>query len=303
MIRSALLAIALASPAAAQTAAPPDLQGEWMGFAASAILLGLVVPVIEELSVAGATATQRGWTVPMDPADCTGAPTQPAGCAPPIELGTVRLALAKGLLEVAPAGEQPNPYPHPTDAARWPLVALAGHGWQVRAGATTLVLSREAEVEGEAITLDRLYVRAPAGAAGWLFDYLQANELSVGRAICGVQALQDDPADWHAFVDRLALLAPVTAELARLGRGTGLGREDRLRLMTLREGPQVLGEMATDVSDIPEAARVAWLDHLAWLRAGAAPAPGQGVIAALGWQAAPDVAERAEACLEYYLSD
>lgn len=307
MIRPALLALALASPAAAQQAGPPELQGAWLGFAASAILTGLVVPVVEELSVTGATATQRGWTVPLDPAACTGAPGQPAACAPPIELGAVGLTLAKGRLRADPAGDQPNPYPHPTDAARWPLVALAGHDWQVRAGATILVLSREAEVEGQPVTLDRLYVRAPAGSGGWLFDYLQTSDLSVSQAICGVLALQDDPADWRAFLDRLALLAPVTAELVRLGRGAGQGagqgREARLRFMTLREGSAVLGDMAADVSDIPEAARAAWLDHLAWLRAGAAPGPGQGVIAALAWPAAPEAVARAEACLEYYLSN
>lgn len=303
MIRPALLALALASPAAAQQAGPPELQGEWLGFAVSAILTGLVVPVVEELSITGATATQRGWTVPLDPADCTGAPAQPAACAPPIELGTVRLTLAKGRLRADPADDQPNPYPHPTDAARWPLVALAGHDWQVRAGATTLVLSREAQVEGEPVTLDRLYVSAPAGTAGQLFAYLQATDLSVSRAICGVQALQHDPEGWRAFLDRLALVAPVTAELARLGRRAGLGREDRLRMMTLREGPQALGDLAADVSDIPEAARAAWLDHLAWLRAGHPAPPGQGVIAALGWPAAPETVERAESCLEYYLSD
>lgn len=303
MIRPALLALALATPAAAQPAGPPELQGDWLGFAATAILLGLVVPVVEELSVTGDTARQRGWTVPYDPADCTGAPGQPAACAPPIELGTVRLTLAKGRLGVAGQGHPPNPYPHPTDAALWPLVALAGHDWQVRAGAATVVLSREAQVEGEPVTLDRLYVRAPAGTAGRLFDYLQATELPISRAICGVQALQDDPAAWDGFLAHLFRLAPVSAEIARLGRMASPGLDDRRRVLTLLRGPEGAGDWRADVSDIPEAARAAWLDHLAWLRAGHPPPPGQGVIVALAWPAAPDAVARAEACLEYYLSN
>lgn len=297
--RAAALTLALTlaiAPAGAQVR-PAD--GDWLGFATTAILMGLVIPVVEHLHIDGDRIQQRGWTVPMTDAPCTAAPAE---CPPPVTLGAGRLEAAGEALRVVAEGPQTNPYDHPTDAARWNLIALAGHDWAVRGGDTMMILSRPATAEGEPVTLERVYVRAPADAAGWLFDYLLAAELSVGRSVCGVMALQDAPLDWARFLDLIAAMAPVTAEIRHLSRPPGAGRTARLRYLTLLRGPAVLGDRAADVSDVPEGARSAWLAHHAWLAAGAEPEPGLHLVEPLGFQADQGSAERARACEEYFFS-
>lgn len=296
---AAALTLALALSAVPATGQVRPADGDWMGFATTAILMGLVIPVVEHLHLEGGHIAQRGWTVPMTDAPCTAAP---ADCPPPVNLGDARLQDAGDLLRILPEGPQTNPYDHPTDAAYWNLIALAGHDWAVRGNDAMMVLSRPAVAEGEPVTLERVYVRAPADAAGWLFDYLLAAELSVGRSVCGVMALQDAPQDWARFLDLIATMAPVTAEIRQLSRPPGAGRAARLRYLTLLRGPAILGDRAADVSDLPQAARAAWLDHHAWLAAGAVPEPGLHLVEPLGFQADRGSADRARACEEYFFS-
>jgi hypothetical protein len=291
MIRVACLALALAAPAAAQTALP---DGDWMGFPVTAIGAGLVVPIYEHLSVTGDTASQRAWTVPVTASGCTGAPTDPPACAPPVALGALRLAGDGDRVSVQPEGAQITPYDHPTDARLWPDVALAGWDWQVRGDDRRMILSREAVIEGERLTLERLYLRADPDVPGLLFDVLFVRQMSLGRAICGIDALHGDLLRWRGFVDDLRVMAPVLAELRRIDQ-MARAREDQLRALTLRRGPEVLGAAAADVSDLPEGARVAVLALL-----NPAPMAKDGPrLATLDWPAPPDLLQAEANCLAY----
>jgi hypothetical protein len=295
MLRPALTALALPSaPATAQ-----GLEGTWLGFGATAILLGFTVPVIEELTVEGDLARQRGWTT-VDPAACTGGTDQPPACAGAVEIGAVRLLSDKARLSAVPEGVQTIPYAHPGDAGFWPLFRLAGHDWLVRSGDDAAVLSRDAVIEGEPLTIERVYLRAPAGTGGQLFDYLIAMEVSVSRSLCGLQAIHADPVAWPAFLAQLQALAPVTADPGQIRRLPTRPRAVSLRAMTLMRGAEAMGDLAGFVEDIPEAARQAWLDHLAWVQAGAQPPPGLVTVPHLPFPAAPETAARAAACLEYF---
>ena len=295
MLRPALTALALlTAPASGQT-----LEGTWLGFGATAILQGITTPLLEELTVEGDLGRQRGWTW-VDSATCTGGPDQPPACAGAVDLGSVRLETDKGRLTARPEGVQTNPYSHPTDAGLWPVFQLAGQDWLVRPGDDTMVLAREIAFEGEPLTIERVYLRAPAGTAGQLDDYLRASDLSIARALCAVQALHADPDGWAAFLAHLQAVAPVTADLGAIMRLPSRPRAVQMRAMTLMQGPEGLGDLAGFVEDIPEAARQAWLDHLAWVRAGAQPPPGLVTLPHLPFAAAPETAARAAACLEYF---
>lgn len=297
MIRAALTAFALCLPA---PAAAQPLEGTWLGFGATAILLGFTVPVVEELTITGDLASQRGWTV-VDPAACTGLPDQPPACAGAVDLGGVRLVMTDGArLSARPEGVQTNPHVFAADADYWPQFRLAGHDWLIRTAPDALVLTREAQVGDDTLTIERLYLRAPAGTGAALFDYLTAMGLSIGRAICGLQAIHADPPVWTVFVDHLHRLAPVTADLAAIDRLPTRPRAVHLRRMTLMRGPEEMGELAGFVDDIPETARQAWLDHVAWVEAGSPAPEGLVTLPMLGFPAAPATLARAEACLEYF---
>ena len=295
MLRPALTALALvSSPAAAQT-----MEGTWLGFGATLVLLGYTVPVLEELTVEGDLARQRGWTT-VDPAACTGGPDQPPACAGAVDIGTVRLVVDDRGLTAVPEGVQTTPYTHPTDVGFWPVVRLAGQDWRVRSGDDMFVLSRVGVVEGERLNIERVYLRAPAGTGGQLFDYLMAMEMSVSRSLCGLQALHADPVAWPAFLAQLQALAPVTADLGQIWRLPSRPRAVSLRAMTLMRGPEAMGDLAGFVDDIPEAARQAWLDHLAWVRAGAEAPAGLVTLPHPPFPVAPETAARATACHEYF---
>jgi len=293
----ALAAVVLLPPLPAT--GQPKLQGDWLGFAATAINLGLVVPVMEQLQIRGDLAQQQGWTVPLTQQGCTGTDADPPACAPPVPLGAVVLTLQGDRVAAVPDGPQGNPYTHPVDSALWPLVGLAGHDWLLRGDDRRVILSREAVIEGEPLTLERIYYRAPPGTAGQLFDYLFTAELSIARAVCGIDALHDSPADWDAFLAHVARLHPVTAELRRIAQMAQRSRDDQLRALTLRHGPQALGDSAADVSDLPESARTAWLDFAANQRDAADRGPDW--LDSLAFDATPELAERASACIAYFM--
>jgi len=283
-------------------AQPASLDGDWLGFAMTAIHLGILVPVIEDLRVQDGHADQYGWTHPMTDRGCTGTADDPPACAPPVPLGRVILSRKGQVLTPRPDGAQTNPYTHPTDAGYWPLFQLAGHEWHLRGDDRRLILARELEAEGEVLTVERVYLRAPAGAAGQLFDYLYAAQLSIARATCGLDALHDSPSDWDSFWALLAQVHPVTAQIRRISQQAERSRDETLLRLFLERGPDAVAGYPVDAGHIPEAARAAWLDHAAGLRQGIAPGPGQVVIDSLGIAAPAEIADRAAACIEYFLS-
>lgn len=293
MIRIALLTLAIANPVHAQITVP---DGAWMGFPVTAIGAGLIVPVYEHLSINADGAGQRAWSVPLTEAGCAGAPSDPPACDPPVRMGAVRLTAQKDGITVRAEGSQINPFTHPTDAGLWPSVALAGWNWRLRGDDRRMILSREALVEGEPLTLERLYLRAEADVPGLLFDYLFVREMSLGQGICGIDALHGDPLRWRGLVDDLRVMAPVLAELRRIDQMAQRPRADLLRALTLRQGPEALGADAADVSDLPQDARAAVL----MLRLGQAPQPSDSPrLATLDWPAPADLVQAEGNCLAY----
>lgn len=290
---------ALPQPSRAQ---PSSLDGDWLGFAMTAIHLGILVPVVEELTIRDGRAEQHGWTHPLTDRGCTGTADDPPACTPPVPLGRVILSLKGQVLTPRPDGAQTNPYTHPTDAGYWPLFQLAGHDWHLRGDDRRLILARELEAEGEVLTVERIYLRAPAGAAGMVFDYLHAAQLSIGRATCGLDALHDSPPDWDSFWALLARVHPVTSEIRRINLQAERSRDETLLRLLLERGPDAVAGHPVDAAHIPEAARAAWLDHAAGLARGIEPGPGRAVIDSLGFAAPAEVAERAAACVEYFMS-
>lgn len=298
-LRLCLFAALALTPLKAQAG---ELDGDWLGVPLTPILIGAMVPVFEHLRIAGDSATSRGWTVPMTRARC-GGETDPPACAPPVGIGAVRIDRPEAdrpeLLRMERDGPQTNPMTHPDDVLAWLQSALAGFDWLARGGDRMLVLSREAVIGGEPVTLERVYLRAGPDTAGHVFDYLRATDLSLGRAVCALMAVHELPELWDGFTDRIAAIAPVTAELRRWMHLSAPERADTLRMLTLRQGPEALGAQAADVSDIPEAARAAWLA----MRERAAGQGGSGDdllnLSALGLDAPEQVAARAQACIDY----
>jgi hypothetical protein len=300
---SPLLALACVAPLihAPAAAQPTALQGDWLGVATTGISLGLMVPAYEHLAVHGDRAMQRAWAYPDTPGGgCTDTPADPPACAPPVVLGAAVLEAgrAKGGadgLTVRAEGPQASPFTHPTDAAIWPEMALAGHDWQLRGDDRRVILSREAMIEGVSVTLERRYYRMGPDTAGHLWSYIRGRDVSQGRTICEIDALHADPALWAVFEAEVATMAPVTAELHRLANLATRSRDQQLRYLTLLYGPEVVGDQAADVSDLPEAARVLWLAP----RGPAETAPGGALLEGLGLSVPPDLARRAAACIEY----
>jgi hypothetical protein len=286
--------MALPVPAAAR-----NLDGDWLGFAVTAIHLGFMVPVFEQMTVRNGRADQIGWTFQSPEWGCTGTRQDARACAQPVPLGAVVLTQQGDRIDAQPDGPQSNPYSHPTDAGFWPVFRLAGYDWHLRGNDIRLILSRVHEVEGETLTLERMYLRAPPGAAGMAFDYLLAADLSVSRAVCGLVALQDSPADWAAFWEVQARVHPVTAEIRRISLLEAPSREDIALLILLRDGNDPGN---ADASQIPAAARAAWLETIAVIRQGIAPDPHRALIESLRFPAQAEIARRADACIEYFYS-
>ena len=298
-VRICLLAGLISAPA---TILAGDLDGDWLGFPLTPILRGDMVAVYEHMRIEDDRAESRGWAAPMGTALC-GGPADPPACAPPVRIGAARILRPDPeqprLLRMERDGPQTNPMTHPDDVLAWLQNALAGFDWLARGGDRMLVLSRESVIGGQPLTLERVYLRAGPDTAGHVFDYLRATDLSLGRAVCALMAVHELPELWDGFTDRIAAIAPVTAELRRWMHLSAPERADTLRMVTLREGPAALGVQAADVSDIPKAARAAWLA----MRERAAGQGGSSDdllnLSALGLDAPEQVAARAQACIDY----
>jgi hypothetical protein len=111
-----------------------------------------------------------------------------------------------------------------------------------------------------------------------------------------LDALHRSPAEWEAFADHVAVLYPVTAELRRLQTLAEPDAAGAARLAALRAGPPD----ATEIADLPATAREAWFDHAALRHGEVAPPPGQTQLSALGILSSEAVADRAQACEEYF---
>lgn len=312
------LAICVSLVPAPLAAEPRSIEGNWLGFPVTGVMLGVIVPVIEELEVVGSEGRQRLWSSAAF--GCSGTADDPPVCAPPVSLGVVRLEQSGDRLSVQPEGVIELPFDLP-EAEIWPLFQLADYDWLVRGDEGRLILSRDLRREPISIfdpapepemppiladivdylveaapTLERIYLRAPAGMAGWVFDYLVAAQLRVGGVICALDALHRSPADWDAFADHVAVLHPVTAELRRLQTLAGPDAAAAARLDALRTGPPD----ATEIADLPATAREAWFDHAALRHGEVTPPPGQTQLSALGILASEAVADRAQACEDHF---
>lgn len=286
-----LPALLLAAPAAAQT-----LDGHWLNIGDP---YGFVVPHFERLTLAGGRFESRTWTMPFDAALCA-RPEAPAACTPPVATGAGVWTLDLGRFAVAAVTGAGNPYLDPRDAGLWPHFALAGGDWAFTGGGRRFVLTRPAAIEGEAVDLERPWLRVDADVPELLFHYLLAIERSLARSFCAVLALHEDEAEWAGFLADLRVHAPVAAGIAAHTWAPARDRAAAERFAHLRSG-QPLGPGAAGAADIPAAARRAWLEVQA--RAGGeapeAP-PGRVWLDALAWAVPAKVAGRVRACEAYF---
>ena len=283
---SAIFVLCSAAPTVAET-----LDGHWIGFAENAILSGAMIPVIEEMAVADGVAVQEGWRVVASGEGCF-SPDVP--CGRPVPIGTARLVTGGGTLTATAEGPQVVPLDHPADMAIWPEVALVGAPWSIEHGPDQVVLRRPAVFDGLPVLATQVYWRAPEGSAGALFLYLFESELPVSRALCGLVALRQDADAWAAFFERVARLRPVLAEMHRLAPLGSRVPQAVFRQMTLRLGPESLGERAAPVDDLPADARAEVVAHFEALRAELRP----DWLRTLAHPATPDLIAAEAACLD-----